>query len=164
MTRHVCLVTTASRGRRRSVSPEGDRMNKTKRFHGWMAMRSMRGGFISRSRGPLQKVCHDPARRSMSGHNCLPGPQTVCFPGGRPHEQNEEVPRMDGSAGSMRSSPSDVDFIGTASSYPQSLAHPAGIIRLPRRHHCSWPVILLLSLQESRSRSRSRYIYFSNAS
>jgi hypothetical protein len=60
------------------------------------SMRSMRGGFISRSRGPLQKVCHDPAR--MSGHDCLPGPQTVCFPGGRPHEQNEEVPRMDGSA------------------------------------------------------------------
>ncbi len=61
------------------------------------AMRSMRGGFISRSRGPLQKVCHDPAR--MSGHDCLPGPQTVCFPRGRPHEQNEEVPLMDGSAG-----------------------------------------------------------------
>jgi hypothetical protein len=61
------------------------------------SMRSMRGGFISRSRGPLQKVCHDPAR--MSGHDCLPGLQTVCFPGGRPHEQNEEVPRMDGSAG-----------------------------------------------------------------
>jgi hypothetical protein len=35
------------------------------------SMRSMRGGFISRSRGPLQKVCHDPAR--MSGHDCLPG-------------------------------------------------------------------------------------------
>ncbi len=61
------------------------------------SMRSMRGGFISRSRGPLQKVCHGPAR--MSGHSCLPGPQTVCIPGGRPHEQNEEVPRMDGSAG-----------------------------------------------------------------
>ncbi len=61
------------------------------------SMRSMRGGFIFRSRGPLQKVCHDPAR--MSGHDCLPGPQTVCFPGGRPHEQNEEVPQMDGSAG-----------------------------------------------------------------
>jgi hypothetical protein len=60
-------------------------------------MRSMRCGFIFRSRGPLQKVCHDPAR--MSGYDCLPGPQTVCFPGGRPHEQNEEVPRMDGSAG-----------------------------------------------------------------
>ncbi len=35
-------------------------------------MRSMRSGF--------QKVCHDPAR--MSGHNCLPGPQTVCSPEG----------------------------------------------------------------------------------
>jgi hypothetical protein len=65
------------------------------------SMRSMRGGFISRSRGPLQKVCHGPAR--MSGHDCLPGPQTVCFPGGRPHEQNEEVPRIDGSACSGRS-------------------------------------------------------------
>jgi hypothetical protein len=31
---------------------------------------------IFRSRGPLQKVCHGPAR--MSGHDCLPGPQTVC--------------------------------------------------------------------------------------
>ncbi len=61
------------------------------------SMCSMRGGFISHSWGPLQKVCHDPVR--MSGHNCLPGQQTVCFPGGRPHEQNEEVPRMDGSAG-----------------------------------------------------------------
>jgi hypothetical protein len=61
------------------------------------SMCSMRGGFIFRSLGPLQKVCHDPAR--MSGHNCLPGPQTVCFPGGRQHEQNEEVPQMDGSAG-----------------------------------------------------------------
>ncbi len=49
------------------------------------SMRSMRGGSISRSRGPLQKACHGPAR--MSGHNCLPGPQTVCIPGGRPHEQ-----------------------------------------------------------------------------
>ncbi len=28
-------------------------------------MRSMRGGFISRSRGPLQKVCHDLARMSL---------------------------------------------------------------------------------------------------
>jgi hypothetical protein len=52
-----------------------------------LCVRSMRGGFIFRSRGPLQKVCHGPAR--MSGHNCLPGPQTVCFPGGRPHEQND---------------------------------------------------------------------------
>jgi hypothetical protein len=51
------------------------------------SMRSMRAGFIFRSRGPLQKVCHGSAR--MSGHNCLPGPQTDCFPGGRPHEQNE---------------------------------------------------------------------------
>jgi hypothetical protein len=34
----MCLVTTASRGRKRSVSPEEDRMNKTKRFHGWMAV------------------------------------------------------------------------------------------------------------------------------
>jgi hypothetical protein len=61
------------------------------------SMRSMCGGFIFRSQGPLQKVCHYPAR--MSGHNCLPGQQTVCFPGGRPHEHNKEVPRMDGSAG-----------------------------------------------------------------
>jgi hypothetical protein len=38
MARHVCQATTASRGRRQSVSPEGDRMNKTKRFHGWMAV------------------------------------------------------------------------------------------------------------------------------
>jgi hypothetical protein len=37
MTRHVCQVTAAFRGRRRSVSPEGDRMNKTKRFHGCAA-------------------------------------------------------------------------------------------------------------------------------
>jgi hypothetical protein len=36
--RHVCQATTASRGRRRSVSPEGDCMNKTKRFHGWIAV------------------------------------------------------------------------------------------------------------------------------
>jgi hypothetical protein len=61
------------------------------------SMCSMSGGFIFHSRGPLQKVCHDPAR--MSGHDCLPGQQTVCFPGGRLHEQNEEVPLMDGSAG-----------------------------------------------------------------
>jgi hypothetical protein len=40
MTRHVCQVTTASRGRRRSVSPEADRMNKTKRFHRWMAVQA----------------------------------------------------------------------------------------------------------------------------
>jgi hypothetical protein len=33
------------------------------------SMRSMRGGFIFRSRGPLQKVCHGPAH--MSGHDCL---------------------------------------------------------------------------------------------
>jgi hypothetical protein len=38
------------------------------------SMRSMRGGFISRSRGPLQQVCHGPAR--VLGHDCLPGPQT----------------------------------------------------------------------------------------
>jgi hypothetical protein len=44
------------------------------------SMRSMHGGFISRSRGPLQKVCHGPAR--MSGHDCLPGPQAVCSPEG----------------------------------------------------------------------------------
>ncbi len=36
-------------------------------FHAWW--------FISRSRGPLQKVCHGPAR--MSGHNCLQGPQSL---------------------------------------------------------------------------------------
>jgi hypothetical protein len=42
------------------------------------SMRSVRGGFISRSRGPLQKVCHGPAR--VSGHDCLLGPQTVCSP------------------------------------------------------------------------------------
>jgi hypothetical protein len=61
------------------------------------SMCSMRNGFISRSQGPLQKVCHGPAR--MSGHSCLPGPQTVCIPRGRLHEQNEEIPQMDGSAG-----------------------------------------------------------------
>jgi hypothetical protein len=64
------------------------------------SMCSMRSGFISRGQGPLQKVCCGPAR--MSGHNCLPGPQMVCFPGGRLHEQNEEVPQMDGSAGRTR--------------------------------------------------------------
>jgi hypothetical protein len=42
------------------------------------SMCSMRGGFNFRSQGPLQKVCHGPAR--MSGHNCLPRQQTVCFP------------------------------------------------------------------------------------
>ncbi len=41
----------------------------------------------------MQKVCHGPA--PMSGHDCLPGPQTVCFPGGRLHERNEEVPHCD---------------------------------------------------------------------
>jgi hypothetical protein len=30
------------------------------------SMRSMRGGFICRSRGPLQKVCHGPARMAQN--------------------------------------------------------------------------------------------------
>ncbi len=42
-----------------------------------MRSRSVRGGFVSRSRGPLQKVCHGSAR--IAGHNCLPGPVGPCY-------------------------------------------------------------------------------------
>ncbi len=53
MTRHVCQVPTASRGRRRSVSPEGDHMagahpdesNRPRHYHGgsWICVHSGAG-------------------------------------------------------------------------------------------------------------------------
>jgi hypothetical protein len=49
-----------------TVTVEGDEVCGH-RSSSMRAMRSMRGGFISRSRGPLQKVCHDPARMSVVG-------------------------------------------------------------------------------------------------
>jgi hypothetical protein len=51
------------------------------------SMRSMRGDFIFRSRGPFQKLRHGPAR--MSGNDCLPGPQTVCSPEGDRDRMNK---------------------------------------------------------------------------
>ncbi len=44
--------------------------------------------FFPRSRGPLKRYAMASTR--MSGHNCLPGPQTVCSPKGNHIDINEE--------------------------------------------------------------------------
>jgi hypothetical protein len=66
MALHVCQATTASQGSRQSDSPEGDHMNKTKRFHRWMAVQV----------GPTQSCMYDHMHICM--YDCMYVCMIVC--------------------------------------------------------------------------------------
>ncbi len=86
---HICICTNHTYIHRYIYTYIDTHTHKC--IHTMCAVRSVRGGFIFRSWGPLQKACHGPAR--MSGHNCLLEPQTVCSPEG------DHMNKMRGSTG-----------------------------------------------------------------